>query len=279
MDRSEICEDARQLQTMLLIAVQKVLTEPFRGLVSEDLLGGGGSACSVRGGGRERQRTGAITAHVLVVCRCEQTDQGSGCGAEVAKGTQSFFFRCLRWLANDAGMGVGADADRGQIATIGCAVVAGVPAAAHIVGVRGQQNGSFEFAGVHVGVVGAADARCDPGFGPIFAAGVEANTERPVDVGLLSNVGQDCVATVCVNNEKRGDALVGAGFGDVGDDGRQGGGADTDGAGKRGVFVGAAVGDSGQLKNRVVVTGYSGGDGGGDEGVGDQGQVGPVLFE
>jgi hypothetical protein len=57
----------------------------------------------VRGGGRERQRTEAITAHVLVVYRCEQADQGSGCGADVAKGTQSFFFCCLGWLANNAG--------------------------------------------------------------------------------------------------------------------------------------------------------------------------------
>jgi hypothetical protein len=95
----------------------------------------------------------------------------------------------------------------------------------------------------------------------------------------VSNVGQDRIATVCVNDDERGDALVGTRFGDVGDDGRQGGGADTDGAGKRGVFVGAAVGDSGQLKNIFVVTGNSGGDSDGDQGVGDQRQVGPVLFE
>jgi len=84
---------------------------------------------------------------------------------------------------------------------------------------------------------------------------------------------------VRVDNDERRDALVGAGFGDVGDDGREGGGADADGAGKRGVFVGTPVGDGGQLKNILVVTGNGSGDGGGDQGVGDQRQVGAVLFE
>ena len=44
--------------------------------------------------------------------RCEQADEGSGGGAEMVKGTQSFFFCCLGWSANDAGVGVGADAKR-----------------------------------------------------------------------------------------------------------------------------------------------------------------------
>ena len=35
------------------------------------------------------QWTGAATAQVFVVCHHEQADEGSGCGAEVAKGTQS----------------------------------------------------------------------------------------------------------------------------------------------------------------------------------------------
>jgi hypothetical protein len=40
--------------------------------------------CSVRGGGRERQRTGAATAQVLVVWGCEQAEEGSGgrCGPQ-----------------------------------------------------------------------------------------------------------------------------------------------------------------------------------------------------
>jgi hypothetical protein len=55
-------------------------------------------------------RTGAATAQVSVVCRCEQADQRSGHGADVVKSTQSFFCR-LGWLANDAGVGVAADAE------------------------------------------------------------------------------------------------------------------------------------------------------------------------
>jgi hypothetical protein len=35
---------------------------------------------------------------------------------------------------------------------------------------------------------------------------------------------------VCVDDDKRGDALLGAGFGNIGDDGGQRGGADADGA-------------------------------------------------
>lgn len=31
----------------------------------------------------------------------------TGCGAELVKGTQSFFLCCPGWLANDAGVGVG----------------------------------------------------------------------------------------------------------------------------------------------------------------------------
>jgi len=101
------------------------------------------------------------------------------------RGTQSFFFCCLGWLANDAGVGVGADAERGQVATIGCAVVGGVPAVAHVGGVRGEQDGRFEFAGVHVVVVAAGDARGGAGFGPVFAAGVEPDTERTVERWLV----------------------------------------------------------------------------------------------
>src|ERR1700694_2012384 len=227
----------------------------------------------VRGGAGKRQRTGAATAQVLVVCRCEQADEGSGSGAEVVKGSQSFFFCCLGWLANDAGVGVGADAERGQGATIGCAVVGGVPAVAHGGGASGEQDGRCEFAGVHVVVVAAGDARGGAGFGPVFAAGVEPDTERPVNVGLLSEVGQDRVAAVCVDDDERRNALLGTGFGYVGDDGGQGGGTDADGAGKRGVFVGAPVGECGQPKH-IVVAGDGGGDGGGDQGVGDQRQGG-----
>ena len=102
----------------------------------------------------------------------------------MANGTQSVFFCCLRWLANDAGVGVDADAEGRQVATIGCAVIGGVPAIAHVGRLRGEQDGRFEFTDVHVVVGATGDARGDAGFGPIFAAGVEPDTERTLNVGL-----------------------------------------------------------------------------------------------
>ena len=103
----------------------------------------------------------------------------------------------------------------------------------------------FEFTGVHVVVGAAGDVRGDAGFGRIFAARVEPDTERTVNVGLLSDVGQDRVAAVCVDDNQPANTLLRKGFRNIGDDGGQGGGGDADGAGKRGVFVGAAVGDGG----------------------------------
>jgi hypothetical protein len=114
------------------IAVKKVLTAPFRGLARWTLV-----AAGLIG---PWWRTGAATAQVLVVCRCEQTDQRSGCGAEVVKGTQSIFFCRPGWLANDAGVGVGADAEGRQVTTIGCAVVGGVPALAYYVGYEASRT-------------------------------------------------------------------------------------------------------------------------------------------
>src|SRR5271168_2333887 len=107
------------------------------------------------------------------------------------KGTQSFFFCCLGWLANDTGVGICADAESGQVATIGCGVVGGVPTVANIVRVRGEQDGRFEFAGMHVVVVAAGNARGGAGFSSVFSAGIEPNTQRTVNVRLLSDVGQD----------------------------------------------------------------------------------------
>lgn len=58
-----------------------------------------------------------------------------------------------------------------QVATIGCAVVGGVPTVAHIVRVRGEQDRRFESAGMHVVMAVASDACGGTGFGPVFAAG------------------------------------------------------------------------------------------------------------
>jgi hypothetical protein len=68
---------------------REILTASFRGLVSEDLLSGarGGRAdwsVVADGSAADGSRHGAR----LVVCRCEEANEGSGCGAEVVKGTQ-----------------------------------------------------------------------------------------------------------------------------------------------------------------------------------------------
>jgi hypothetical protein len=148
----------------------------------------GAGRFSVRGGGRVPLR------QVLVVCRCEQADERSGCDAEVVKGAQSFFFGGLGWLSNDAGVGVGAAAEGRQVATVGCAVVGCVRAVAHVWRVRGEQDGRFEFAGVHIVVVAAGDVRGDAGFGPVFAAGVAPYTERSLE-GRLTD-GSCCTRSV-----------------------------------------------------------------------------------
>ena len=117
----EISHQAPPFLVIDLIAVQKVLTASFRGLVGR-ARGGRVDRSVVADGsasGREPPRRTCSA-----VWRCEQADECSGCGAEVVKGTQSFFSCCLGWLANDAGAGVGAGAERDQVATIGCAVVA-----------------------------------------------------------------------------------------------------------------------------------------------------------
>ena len=48
---------------------------------------------------------------------------------------------------------------------------------------------------------------------------------------------------MCVDDNQSVNTLLRKGFSNIGHDSGQGGGGDADGAGKRGVFVGAALGD------------------------------------
>lgn len=108
----------------------------------------------------------------------------------------------------------------------------------------GEQDGGFQFAGVHVVVVAAVDSCGGAGFGPVFAAGVEPHLDGVVGVvGLLDDVGEYRVSAVAVDDDQPGDVLACQRFDDVSDDRGQRGGADADGAGVGGVFVGAAERD------------------------------------
>ncbi len=143
----------------------------------------------------------------------------------------------------------------------------------------GEQDGGFQFAGVHIVVTAGGDGGGGAGLGPVFTAGIEPYPQRTgVLVGLLHNIGQYGVASVGVDHDQPPCAVRGEGLADVGDDRGQGGGADADGAGERGVLVRAAERYRRQRQNTVVVA-DGGGDGAGDEGVGAQGQMRAVLLE
>ncbi|OOK68391.1 hypothetical protein BZL29_6549 [Mycobacterium kansasii] len=151
------------------------------------------------------------------------------------------------------------------------------PPVAQVVGVGGEQDGSFEFAGVHVVVIAAGDTGSGTGFGPVLATRIQPQFELVGGlVGMLDDIGEYGVAAVGVDDDQPSYLLVGEGLGDVGDDGGEGGGADADGAGIGGVFMRAAEGNWGQLKDPVML-GDCCGDGTGDESVSAQRQVGPCC--
>lgn len=75
-------------------------------------------------------------------------------------------------------------------------------------------------------------------------AKVEPNLDGVLGVvGLLDDVGEYRVVAVAVDDDQPGHVLACQRFDDVSDDRGQGGGADADGAGVGGVFVGAAKRD------------------------------------
>lgn len=113
-------------------------------------------------------------------------------------------------VANDAGRGVGADAEGGQVAPIGGAVVGAGPPVAQVVGVGGEQDGSFEFAGVHVVVIAAGDTGSGTGFGPVLATRIQPQFELVGGlVGMLDDIGEYGVAAVGVDDDQPSYLLVG----------------------------------------------------------------------
>ena len=105
-----------------------------------------------------------------------------------------------------------------------------------------QRQGDFEFSAVHVLVVVAFQFRVLAGASPVVAGGDQGDVGAG-GVGFLGDVGEDVVAAVAVDDDQAVDAggLERAPY--VVDEGVQGGGADADGAGERGVFVGAGEGE------------------------------------
>jgi hypothetical protein len=75
-------------------------------------------------------------------------------------------------------------------------VVAALPAIAHVGRVSGEQDGRFEFAGVHVVVVVTANAGRIAGLCPVVAARIQADPNCIVDVGFLRDIGKDIVPAV-----------------------------------------------------------------------------------
>jgi hypothetical protein len=110
----------------------------------------------VRGGGRERQRTGAATVSCSDLPIGEQGDEFSRCLAEMVQNQIAFIGVGSRRITENPALCVGVDPERGQVAAIGCGVVTGLPALAHSGRVSREQDGSFEFTRVHVVVAGAA---------------------------------------------------------------------------------------------------------------------------
>lgn len=123
-------------------------------------------------------------------------------------------------------------------------MISGIPSGAQVPRTCGEQDGGFQFAGMHIVVIGAGDARGGAGFGPVFATWIEPHADRCGGlVGLLHNVGEYGVTAVGVDDNEPGHCLLGERLGDVGDDGRERGGTDTDRSGVGSVFVRASVCD------------------------------------
>src|ERR1700686_4157643 len=113
-----------------------------------------------------------------------------------------------RRITDDPAGGVGADTEGGQVAAISCAVVAALPALAYVGRVSGEQDGCFEFAGVHVVVVGTGNAAGLAGLWPVVAARIHADLNCIVDIGFLRDVGKDIVAAVTIGHYERMDVLL-----------------------------------------------------------------------
>lgn len=90
---------------------------------------------------------------VLILPVGEQAEERAGCVTKVVDGGKAFVNGGLRWLADYSALRVGVHAEGGQVAAVGCVVIAGVPAVADVAGARGEQHRRLEFAGMHVVVV------------------------------------------------------------------------------------------------------------------------------
>lgn len=90
---------------------------------------------------------------LLILPVGQQAEERAGGVAKVVDGGKAFVNGGLRWLADYSALRVGVHAEGGQVAAVGCVVIAGVPAVADVAGARDEQDRRLEFAGMHVVVV------------------------------------------------------------------------------------------------------------------------------
>src|ERR1700758_5211016 len=154
----------------------------------------------------------------------------------------------LRWIPDHTTRRVCTDTHSGEMAAIGGDVVVTLPAVAHVAGVSGEQDRRFEFAGVHVVVVVAADAGGMPRFRPVGAARIQSDAHRADGVGLLHDIAEYVVAAVTVHHDECASTLLCERCTDIRYNGGQGGWAETDSSGEGRVFVRASKRYRGKLK-------------------------------
>lgn len=157
-------------------------------------------------------------------------------------------------------------------------VVAALPAIAQVGRVSGEQDGCFEFAGVHVVVVVAADAGGMAGVYPVVPARIQADLNCVVDIDFLRNIGKDVIAAVTIHHYQRINGLLTKGSTNIDNYRSRGGGRNAHGARESVVFMRAPKRNRGKLKHAVVPANRSP-DGCRDQRIGDQREVGTVLLE
>jgi hypothetical protein len=142
-----------------------------------------------------------------------------------------------RRISDDPAGGIGTHAERGQVVVIRRRVVAALPTIAHVGRVSGEQDGCFEFAGVHVVVVVAANSGGMASVCPVIPARIQANLNCIVGVDFLRDIGKDVIAAGTIHNYQCINVLLPKGSTDVDNDSSQRGSRNAHGAREIIVFM------------------------------------------
>lgn len=124
-------------------------------------------------------------------------------------------------------------------------MVAALPAISQLGRVSGEQDGCFEFAGVHVVVVVTADASCMAGLCPVVTARIKADLNCFVRICFLHDIVKDIIAAVTIHHYECTNVLLTKGSTDFANHSSQRGGRDAHGAREIVVLMRATEGNAG----------------------------------